>query len=225
MTTSPIADSIHLPAFDLTTTEPDDPVVSKSEVLARAQLSRGALDKLLRAGYVGEPFRESAVRRLAAAPWVTTRPDSAAFYVIQTDVAGRYVEDPGVRTWRDWVGDAPWLSDADWLNAARGDWHNLTGAAARHYAGIVLGSFVTGILRFDDVDGTPTLRGTQLKWRFRATLVARLGPVAEGVHPLEDVLAHRVAAPGITEDERRVLLPLVGARIAPKAGPQVFVLR
>lgn len=171
------------------------------------------------AGYLRRPLRESGLRRLELAPRVELHSGSS-LCVTQTSPA-----EPAADGWRSFTGDAPWLGQKDWLNATRGDWHNVSSDAVGHYAAIVLGTVVTGIIHLESLDPVSPLSAgpRQKKWRFNATPIARLVDAVAGSSPLEHLDECRQLEVARGSDEA-VLGDLIGARVPPNQGPQVYKL-
>ena len=207
-----------LPKYDLITVEPEDPdpIVSRTEVQARARLTRGALSKLEAAGYLKPPYRETAVRELESAPEIQLRPGSR-LWVIQTAAA----EQEAAGGWRRYSGDAPWLKLNDWLDAVRGDWHNTATAAAGDYAVVGLGTVVTGIIRLEGIDEHSPHEQTGHR-RFLASPIARLIDKTGAGRPLtrpRENLSLEVAIGSVEAS----LTDLIGARVEPRQGPPAYL--
>jgi len=209
-----------LPEYDLVTVVPKepDPVVSRTEVQARARLTRGALGKLEAAGYLSPPYRETSVRELERAPEIRLRPGSR-LWVIQTAAAQK--EPAG--SWRRYTGDAPWLKLDDWLDAVRGDWHNTAAVAAGDYAAIALGTVVTGIIRMEGTDKQSPHTQTGHR-RFLATPIVRMIDKTGAGRPLEEGPGENLSLMAATASPEGSMTDLIGARVQPRQGPPAYLL-
>lgn len=189
--------------------------VSQAEARRQLGLHQNALAKLLGSGYLS--LQKTCVGAAAGADFVTITTGSVV--VIQTDVAAESDEVPA---WRSHVGDGPELTDTEWLDASRGDWHGFDPdqALAARYALITLGSFITGVIRFHQLELSRHER-YQIKHRFHAQIVARLTRPGPGQSPLADVerSRHEVTCGA----DERPLARLLGRRVRPKAGPQAYL--